>query len=92
MQHNRKPAYTGWKDERGLLLYEGDDVWVRRIGADYGARIVWNGEFGRWMMRVNAVEGPGGALYPTSLPVVIDIVLAGSRFTRRVRGIQKIMG
>lgn len=92
MQDMKKTVYTGWKDERGLLLYEGDDVWVRRIGSDYGARIVWNGEFSRWMMRVNAVEGPGGALYPASLPTTIDIALTGSRFSRRVRGIQKIMG
>ena len=88
----KKPAYTGWKDEKGLLLYEGDDVWISRSGPDYGARVYWNGEFGRWMMRVRSIEGPGGALYPTPSPVEIDVVLAGSRFTRRVRGVQKIMG
>lgn len=91
MMESKKRTYTGWKDERGLLLYDGDAVTVRRIGATCWARVRFDGTFGRWMMRVTNIQREDGLYYPVTTPVHQDITLCGARFTRRVRGVWKIM-
>lgn len=89
MEHE-KCAFTGCRDERGLLLYDGDAVTVRRIGANCMARVHWSGAFGRWMMRVTHVRREDGMYYPVLTGVDQDITLCGARFTRRVRGVLKL--
>lgn len=90
MEDIKKPAFTGWRDERGLLLYDGDAVTVRRIGATCWARVRFDGTFGRWMMRVTHVRREDGMYYPVLTGVDQDITLCGARFTRRVRGVLKL--
>lgn len=89
-QAMKKPAYTGWKDEHGLLLYDGDIVHVKRIGKTLEAVVYWNGEWGRWMMGVRGERAKDGTWSRSCALIRQDITLCGSRFTRRARGVRKV--
>ncbi len=86
MTGSKKNGYTGWKDERGAKLYDGDIVHVKRIGRVCKAVVRYNNEFGRWMMFVLEDGGHGcGA-------VEQYITLRGARLTKRVRDVRKVGG